>query len=185
MPQFLSQIGVVDLILGVVLLLFALHGLWYGFVRELFALLALVGGWFAATRYHLGVVRFFGIEETGGVATRVLVFIGLFLLVVLVVRLIGKALNKVLSESPLGWIDRLAGGACGLLVGTVFLGVVLLLVTTYVPRFQPFFMQSELYAPLTTVVRVMAEVLPEEVHKLYERHLVGSGSASIPPKGVI
>ena len=185
MPQFLNQIGVVDLILGVVILLFVLHGLWYGFVRELFSLLALVGGGVVAARYHLAVVRFFGVAETGGIATRVLVFIALFLLVILVVRLTGKAINKVLSESPLGWIDRLAGGLCGLAVGTVFLGVVLLLVTTYVPRFRPFFMQSELYDPLTDLVRLMAEALPEEVHRLYERHLVGGSAASIPPDGVV
>ena len=185
MPQFVSQIGVVDLILGVVLLLFTLHGFWYGFLRELFSLLALVGGWYVAARYHLAVSRILGVEDAGGVLSRVLVFVGLFLLVVLVVRLIGKALNKVISETPLNWIDRFAGGACGLLVGTVFLGVLLLLVTTYIPRFRPFFMRSELYDPLTGLVRVMAEVLPEEAHRLYERHLVGGDSSAIPPKGLV
>ncbi|MFH1277440.1 MAG: CvpA family protein [Candidatus Eisenbacteria bacterium] len=169
MPQSLNGI---DILILVLLGLFFLHGMMRGLVRALFSLAALVAGWVVASRFHLDIASRWSVSgEAAELGLRVGVFALLFLGTALLVRLVGHGVNKVLSDSPLSLANRVLGGICGLLVGSVFLGVLFLVVATYFPSGHRVLGDAELYGPITGVVRVLARALPAEARGLLERHL--------------
>jgi membrane protein required for colicin V production len=170
----------IDVLILVLLALFLLHGISRGLIRTAFSLAAIVGGWLVASRYHVMLAERWHVSGSAAeLGLRVGLFALLFLGTALVVRLIGHGVNKVLSDSPLSLVNRLLGGLCGLLVGTVFVGTLFLVVATYFPAGHRILEGSELYRPVTGVVRVLARALPEEARNLLERHL--DMNRTLPP----
>ena len=176
-----TSIATVDLVLGIAVALFAIRGLFRGLVRELFSLAAVVVGWFVATRYHFPLAERLPGGGGEGLAGNVIAFALLFLGAAFAVSFAGKAFHKLLSETPLGWINRLLGAACGLLIGTILVGLVLLVLTVYVPQSEPYFAGSRLYPRLTGVVLVLAEALPDKARELFEKHFE-NGEVKLPEK---
>jgi len=173
-----GTIAVADLLLGGVLLLFAVRGVLTGLVKELFALAAVVAGWIVASRYHIALADRYPALAGSDLLTKAFVFAVLFVGAALGVRLLGWAIDKVLSDTPLGWINRLLGGVCGFVVGVVTVGVLLLVLTTYVPGGRRVFRDSLLYPRLIGVVELLATALPEGGRELFEKHLHRSDGMS-------
>lgn len=176
----ISEYAILDILIGIFLVLFLIHGFRRGLVRVAFSFAALLAGWVVASRFHLAVASRWTVSgENAEVALRVGVFVVLFLGTALVVRVVGIAANKLFAESPLGLANRILGGVLGLLVGTVFLGVLFLVVTTYFPSGHRVFQGSRFHPPLIGVVRVFAQALPEEAKNLFDRHIENK-SISLP-----
>lgn len=173
--------SILDILIGILLLLFFFHGMRRGLVRALFSLASLVAGWIVASRFHLAIANRF--NEIAGEEVLVLragVFLILFLITVLLVRGVGNTMHRVVTDTPLGFLNRIAGGACGLLVGMFFLGVIVLLIITYLPAGRGVLNDSELVRPLTGVVRGMSRMFPDEARDLFEEHLRGEGDRPAP-----
>ncbi len=167
-----GSVTVTDLLLGGVLLLFAVRGLITGLVKELFSLAAVVAGWLTASRYHIALADRYPALAGSELLTKALVFAVLFVVAALGVRLLGWAIDKVLSDTPLGWINRFLGGMCGFAAGVITVGVLLLVLTTYIPAGRGVFRGSLLYPRLTGVVELLAVALPERGRELFEKHLL-------------
>ncbi len=165
----------VDLLLGGAILLFALRGLLRGLVRELFALAAIVAGWIVASRYHLSVSEQLPSIAENEFLTSAIAFTLIFLAAALGVRLLGAAIHKVISDTPIGWLNRMAGALCGLLAGTILVGVLLMVLTIYLPGGQSVFDNSVLYPHLTHVIGLLASVLPERAQEIFDQHFNGPG----------
>ncbi|MBN1826262.1 MAG: CvpA family protein [Candidatus Eisenbacteria bacterium] len=169
-----------DLVIGAVLLVLFLRGLFRGLVKELFALAAILAGWLVATRYHLAVGSLVGVRSDGeALLARAILFALVFLVTAVLVRLIGHAVHKVLSDSPLGWLNRLLGGAVGVAFGVILIGVILLVIVTYLPAGGRVLEGSSLVGPITRVTRVLAKTLPDEASELFDRNFRGK-HPSIP-----
>lgn len=104
-----------------------LTGLMKGAVRTVFSLAGLAVGLFVASR-ESGAL---GIVLSRVVSPRyaaVLAFLLIFLGIGLVFALAGWLLRKAIEKLLLTWLDRVAGGALGLLRGAVIVGVLALAV---------------------------------------------------------
>jgi len=107
-----------DLILGGACLFFVIRGFWVGFTGELFSLIGVVAGFFAATRGGSPVAAFI-LEQPWALSLslKILsVFCGflLFVLCVVLSSLIGRAVGKGLKRARLGGLDRFMGAVAGL-----------------------------------------------------------------------
>lgn len=171
----LGSFAVVDYLLGGVILLFALRGVIRGLIKELFALAAVVAGWIVASRYHLAAAGEFSPIAGNEFLNSALAFVLLFLAAALGVRLLGAAIHKVISDTPLGWLNRTAGAACGILVGTILVGILLMVLTIYLPGGQSVFDESVLYPHLTHVIELLAAILPERAREIFEQHFNSPG----------
>lgn len=104
-----------------------LAGLYRGAVKSVFSLVGIIVGFVAATRESgaVGIVLTRWMPDAAAAAVGfVLVFLGISLAFTLAARL----LRKVLDGLSLGWLDRLAGVALGLIRGAVIVGVLALAV---------------------------------------------------------
>lgn len=163
-----------DLVIGAILLGLFVRGLFRGLVKELFALAAILAGWLVASRYHLAAGALAGIRPEGeALLARAVLFILVFLVTAVLVRLIGHAVHKVLSDSPLGPLNRLLGGAVGILFGVILTGLILLVLVTYFPSASSAWEGARLTGPVIRVTRLLAATLPEEAGDLFDEHIRG------------
>ncbi len=112
----------VDLCCFAFLFLLGARGTWRGFVNEWAGLIGLLSGYFFAVFYSptvdLWLKNYLDFSpDYSFIASGALVFLGTYLIVVLV----GAVFTKILKVVWLGWLNRLLGGLSGLLKGAIVL----------------------------------------------------------------
>jgi len=122
----------IDLILAVVLALFALRGFWRGFSREFFGFIGLIGGLAVAAATYAVVATH--LPEAFPERTRpIIAFALVFFAVDLAANIIGAILHRVLGLVFLSPVNRLAGGVFGAIKGSALVAIALLLILAYAP----------------------------------------------------
>lgn len=121
----------IDILIILVLLLFAVKGFLKGLVREICSLLGLIMGSWAAFKYYpfLGSALRPYIHLPQTVAT-IVSFVLIFLAVGILFFLLGHLLTAIFKVAMLGGINRIGGVAFGLLQGGLVLCILLYLGTT-------------------------------------------------------
>ena len=102
--------GIVDLIILVVIIASAILGAFKGFVSQLVSIAALLLGVWCAFKFtpHIAntVQNLFPIGET---AVYIIAFVIILLVVMVLCNFAGKGIEKIMTLSMLGWLNRLLG----------------------------------------------------------------------------
>lgn len=109
----------IDIVILTICCIFMLIGLRRGIVDQIFSAAAIAGGFLLALiLYDIAgdAVLKGGYVENPSVAY-VLAFIVLFILTYLMIQILGWMAAKLIGTLKLSWINRLAGGALGLVIG--------------------------------------------------------------------
>ncbi len=171
-----SVIQLLDILIAIILVLFLVRGVVRGIVRELFSLASVVIGWVIASRYHMELSAYIpsvsGETQIGNAALFVLTFLG----AALVIRILGVLFHKIVTGSPLGIVNRLIGGVCGLLIGTILIGLILMVTTVYLPYGRTIKEESVLFPHLKGVIELLSRALPEEGRQLFDEHWKNRGA---------
>lgn len=144
-----------------ILALFSLRGFLRGFVGEIAGVAAIVGGLWTAYHYsplleqYLG---FIGDPTWRGMAAYALTFLG----VLLVVGLLARVLQKILSFSFVSWADKLAGGLLGLVKGLIICSILLMLTQRFVSD-AAFMRDSHVLPYLNSVMQQVRSYLPADM----------------------
>jgi membrane protein required for colicin V production len=109
----LNDLTYFDFVVVFLFLFFLLRGAWIGFVRQLAAFFALVGGYYLAGQYADRMLPWTERFVDNPKVTFIVSFAILFIAAALVFTLIGKVLHRFLQFTLLGWLDRLSGVALG------------------------------------------------------------------------
>lgn len=163
-----------DIALVVVLAGFIFNGLSKGLIRLLGNIVGLIVGAFIASRFYLQFYEwsqhFFGGREGLG---KVISFIVVFVVVTMVVDWLFIILEKifnVISIIPFTkTINRLLGGALGLLEGSLFIGLILFVASRYAwvgGLFGEHLVSSQVAPFFLKVVRLVMPVLPDALKAL-------------------
>ncbi len=163
-----------DIALVVVLAGFVFNGLSKGLIRLLGNIVGLIVGAFIASRFYLQFYEwsqnFFGGREGLG---KVISFIVVFVVVTMVVDWLFIILEKifnVISIIPFTkTINRLLGGALGLLEGSLFIGLILFVASRYAwvgGLFGEHLVSSQVAPFFLKVVRLVMPVLPDALKAL-------------------
>ena len=117
-----------DIIIGIILIIFALSGLKNGIIREAFSLLAFLFGIYGAMKLSDYVGKWLGdiinvSQEWMSVISFILVFIALALLI----NWLGGLISDLVASMSLGFIDKLGGFVFGVAQGFLLVGVLILL----------------------------------------------------------
>jgi membrane protein required for colicin V production len=122
----------IDVVLAVVLALFALRGFQRGFSREIFALLGLVGGVAAAAALYADAAVMLP-PEVPDIVRPALAFAGIFLGVALAAKLVGMLVHRLLGLTLLSPLDRVAGILFGAAKGAAMLVMAVAVVRAVTP----------------------------------------------------
>jgi len=117
-----------DIILIILLFLAAIKGFVKGFVEELAGLVALILGVWVAIHFSDSVAQFLVDQFSWKFRNISLVaFLITFLLVVVLVNIVGSYINKLVKAVSLGFLNRLAGLAFGVIKGALILSILLII----------------------------------------------------------
>jgi membrane protein required for colicin V production len=156
-------INTLDFIFGLILLLLLIRGLYNGFIREIASIVGLFIGFFLANRLYSSVVplaeRFIDDSSYAHIFSYVVVLSGTFLGVLLVLAI----LRNIFRMTLLGGLDRFAGGAMGLVKGTVLCAIILMVLTAFMPSDTETLKTSKLAPRINMLTTSMSSLLPESM----------------------
>ncbi len=105
-----------DIILGVLLLIGLIRGIIKGLFVELASLVAIIAGIYGAIRFSFYVSDFLQDKVSLSPQYLKLIAFGItFIAIILAISLLGKLLTKVAKFAALGLVNRVLGGAFGIL----------------------------------------------------------------------
>lgn len=116
----------IDVVLGLLLVFSAISGFRKGLVVELASLAALVLGIWGAIEFSYVTSDF--LVENFDLQTKylnIISFILTFVVIVILVHIIGNVVNKLVETVMLGFINKLAGLAFGILRAALILSIIL------------------------------------------------------------
>jgi membrane protein required for colicin V production len=126
--------NIINIAIVLVILFFLIDGIRRGLVRQLFEVIGLVVAFFGA--YAVGQVLVGDIGGAGRVSHRALVILSavvVFIVIVVVFHLIGLLLQKIVSVTVLGPVDRVGGALFGALKGVLFVSLVCVVLFSFLP----------------------------------------------------
>jgi len=117
-----------DIILGLLLFFSAISGFKKGLIVELASLAALIFGIWGAIEFSYITSDFLTENfDLKGNNLNIISFIITFIIIVILVHIIGNAVNKLVKTMMLGFINKLAGLAFGILRSALILSIILLI----------------------------------------------------------
>jgi membrane protein required for colicin V production len=124
-----------DIVLLCFLGLLVFNGVRKGFIISLATLIALILGIWVAIHFsnYISVILEKNLHPSG-TWLPLLSFTLTFLLVLIIVMLIAKGLEKLVDLVGMGFFNHLAGGVFGLLKGILFASVLLFIITSFDPK---------------------------------------------------
>lgn len=118
--------GVIDIVLGALILFGLVRGFMKGLFVEVASLVALIAGVYGAIHFSSFAADFLQTKTEWAEQTiNITAFAVTFVIIVLAIGLAGKALTKLADFAALGIINKLAGGVFGALKIALILSVVL------------------------------------------------------------
>jgi membrane protein required for colicin V production len=118
-----------DIILAIFLILSAFIGLKRGLVRTIIPLVGLIVGVLVAGSYYDALAH--RVVHSHSTAAYVFAFVIIVVVFIVAAAIFATVLQKALSLTLLGWLDRLAGGIAGLAMGSITVGALLALFLKY------------------------------------------------------
>lgn len=104
------DLGILDFIILIVIIASAIYGAFRGFISQLASIVSLLLGVWCAFKFSgFAASHIRELFEIGETAVYIVAFIIILVLVIIVGNLIGKAVEKIIHFSMLGWLNRLLG----------------------------------------------------------------------------
>lgn len=154
-----------DIVLFVVLVVSFVLGIFRGFVRQFVGLAAVVAGFFVAAYYHPYLGRIFSRAFASGRWSNLVAFLLIFFGVLALGSLLGFLLSK-LMRGPLRFIDRVLGGALGLVKGVLISGVIVMALLAF-PADTRALTNSRLAPYCYWLTKGMIQLVPRELKEAF------------------
>lgn len=122
----MSFLQITDLIIIGFAILLGLIGLAKGLTKQIFSIISLVGAVVCVIFLGNPIINLFSDASTMDTSTKCIYYLGVFVVVFLVIRIIGHIISKGTEKSPLGWVNRLLGLAWGLAKAAIVVCVILI-----------------------------------------------------------
>jgi membrane protein required for colicin V production len=147
----------VDIVLVIILCGLVIHGIVFGLIRGLFDIAGIILGYLLAVHYSSTLEM-----------PHVLAFILIFVIVAVAASLLGRIVSKLVHVTPLGVLDRLLGGALGLLKA-LFVCFVFLLIVLQLQKASTVVHRSEIAPRILEGGVTASKILPRRWHQWIEQ----------------
>jgi len=124
---------IIDIIIMVILAIFAFNGTRRGFITEITMIFALVCGFFFANIFYSDISNFIDDWVSNDSLRMLISYLLIFLVVLAMVRFLAIMLQKFLELVLLGWLNRVLGLLFGILKGFLVITVFIFIIQS-IPR---------------------------------------------------
>ena len=161
-----------DTVLLVVIALLMLVGLLKGLTRLAIGIAALVAACVLATRFHRPVAASFAaVAELAEPVASAAAYAAIFLGTMLAGALVAFVVRRTLKLAMLGWVDRLAGAAVGLVAALLAAGLLLVPAAGRVPAGQSLLRESVLAPYAAAAAALTYRLVPAPLSAEYRERM--------------
>lgn len=124
--------NILDIIIGIILLLFAFAGLRKGLIIEAFYLASIVIGIYGAMYFSDAMSEW--LSELIDVAPEYLAlvaFILTFIVFIIIIRMLGRIISRLVEAIYLGFIDKIGGFVFGIIKGALLLSILIMIINIF------------------------------------------------------
>lgn len=172
--------NLLDVVIVLLCLIFAVFGIFQGIVRQLFSWSGLILGHLAGVRYYETAqkqLRFdFPYSDFAA-------YLLLFAAVYIVFRLVGLLFERWVRGSELSGIDRLSGMLAGLVKGVLFAVLLVFLLVILLPRNTALLRESKLAPTAMVAAEWVQKIVPERIGGAFREKAGESPSSPAGRKG--
>jgi len=119
-----------DIVIIILLALSVISGIMSGFIKTIFSLVGLIVGVVLAGRFYVSLAERLTFISDDNIA-KIVAFIIIFAAVSIIAALLGLIFTKIVSATPLGWVNRLLGGIAGLFLGAISIAALLVILVKF------------------------------------------------------
>lgn len=124
--------NVLDLIIGIILILFAISGLRKGLIIEAFYLASFIIGIYGAMYFSDLVADWMsGFVDVGKEYLAVIAFIVTFIIFVVLIRLLGRLVSSLVAAISLGVFDKVGGFFFGIIKGALITSIIIMIMNIF------------------------------------------------------
>jgi len=160
----------IDIVILSLCCAFFLLGLKRGIVDQVFSATAILGGIFCALiLYDIGGELFVRLDLIKNRSIAYIIgFLAIFIFTYLIIQILGWLTSKMVGTLKLGWLNRLSGGAIGLLIGILISFTFITVVNLFSSKTDPDVKDSILVPYVETAYGTIKDSLPDDLRGEYE-----------------
>jgi len=152
-----------DFVIFILMFLSILKGSFEGFSRAVTTVLGVICGFWAAMNFVRPLALKLSVWFNDPVWPYIIGFLLIFLLVYLSFVVVGIIFKGALKIIRLSWVDNLLGAFVGAVKGMLLVGVLLFLLTLFLPSNSSVLRDSYLYPRFVHFARLLSPLVPEDV----------------------
>jgi len=152
-----------DIIIIIILGFCLIRGIFRGLIKELSSIIGVLGGFYAAYSYYMVLARPLSRWISNDAYLNILSFSIIFCGILIIISILGVVIKYVLNIAFLGWVDRICGAGFGITKGILITSVLLITLTTFLPKNAPVIKNSMLAPHVTLISEKMAKVVPKDM----------------------
>ena len=160
-----------DIIIVIILGYCVIRGIFRGLIKELSSLIGVLGGFYAAFTYYMILAKPLSKWITNSGYLNIISFLILFCGVFLIISILGIIINYLLKIAFLGWADRICGAGFGAIKGILIVSVLLIALTSFLPKGTPVVKNSLLAPHVTLVSENMAKVVSKDMKHVFSKKI--------------
>lgn len=152
-----------DIICVIILGFCLIRGIFRGLVKEITAIVGVVGGFYGAYTYYPLVGSYLKRWIDNAVYLNIVSFFAIFCGVLILVNLLGIIIKYLLNVVSSGWLDRIGGAGFGVAKGLLIVCVIFISLTTFLPKGDSLIQDSVLSPQVSSISEVMATMISKEM----------------------
>lgn len=129
--------NLLDCILIVILGYCLIRGIFRGLIKELSSIIGVLAGLYGAYTYYPQLAKLLARWISDAGYLNIISCLLIFIVIYLVVSMLGVMIKYLMNIAFLGWTDRLAGALFGAVKGGLIIAVLVLILTTFLPKNSP------------------------------------------------
>jgi membrane protein required for colicin V production len=156
-----------DIVIGLILAFTLIRGAFRGLVEEIASIVGVFAGIYGAVFYYPQGAAFLGRWIAEPAYRNIVSFLVIFGLIFVVVGVLGILIKYLLNIASLGWLDRFCGAAFGSIKGILIAAVLLLALTSFLPRGTALVGKSHLAPHVNVIAQRLAKIIPRDMRQQF------------------
>ncbi|MFC1798412.1 CvpA family protein [Thermodesulfobacteriota bacterium] len=157
-----------DMVIIVIVAFCLIRGVFRGLIKELSSIVGVFAGFYAAYTYYGFIAKLLSRWISNVAYLNILSFLIVFSLIFILIGILGIIIKYLMNIAFLGWVDRICGAGFGILKGLLIVSVILIPLTTFLPKNAAVIKQSVLAPHVTLASEKLIKIVPRDMKRQFD-----------------
>ena len=144
-------------------------GIWRGMVSQIFSIVGIVGGYFAAVHYYASLATHLTFIDAG--VAKILSFILIIIICIIAAMVIAWLVGKIFKLPGLGLLNSLGGGAVGFIKGFLMVALMVIFLLAILSHDSPLLDKSSTLPYVLKGIKIVDNMVPQDLKNQYHKKI--------------